>query len=119
MRISDWSSDVCSSDLRLPLAGEPPLGAGLHPGGELEVDRLAVGQRDALHRLRRRGEEGNGEAIGDVGALLWRRSAPARAAERQAAESHATADPPSQQPAEIPPLAPNPTRLPPRASSRK
>src|SRR3546814_1853426 len=71
MRISDWSSDVCSSDLRprLPLAGEPHLGAGLDPGGELEVDRLAVGQRDALHRLRRRVEEGNGEAIGDVGAL--------------------------------------------------
>src|SRR3546814_964744 len=48
---------------RLPLAGEPHLGAGLDPGGELEVDRLAVGQRDALHRLRRRVEEGNGEAI--------------------------------------------------------
>src|SRR3546814_8102387 len=59
---------------RRPLAGEPHLGAGLDPGGELEVDRLAVGQRDALHRLRRRVEEGNGEAIGDVGALLWRRS---------------------------------------------
>src|SRR3546814_7543358 len=52
---------------RLPLAGEPHLGAGLDPGGELEVDRLAVGQRDALHRLRRRVEEGNGEALGDVG----------------------------------------------------
>src|SRR3546814_4912124 len=77
---------------RLPLAGEPHLGAGLDPGGELEVDRLAVGQRDALHRLRRRVEEGNGEAIGDVGALLWRRGAPAEAAERTAAAGAATAE---------------------------
>src|SRR3546814_18974124 len=85
---------------RLPLAGEPHLGAGLDPGGELEVDRLAVGQRDALHRLRRRAEEGNGEAIGDVGALLWLRGAPAEAADRTAAVGAATAEPPFQHIAE-------------------
>src|SRR3546814_19382669 len=40
MRISDWSSDVCSSDLALEL---PPLAVGL-----LTVGALAAGSR-ALH----------------------------------------------------------------------
>src|SRR3546814_6190550 len=31
MRISDWSSDVCSSDLKLPQAGEHPV-LGEHLG---------------------------------------------------------------------------------------
>src|SRR3546814_16591975 len=43
MRISDWSSDVCSSDLRLPRAGR-----GGQRGGDA-LARLVLGQRDADH----------------------------------------------------------------------
>src|SRR3546814_6069753 len=30
MRISDWSSDVCSSDLRYPCENRPPFAGSLH-----------------------------------------------------------------------------------------
>src|SRR3546814_18342821 len=79
---------------RLLLAGEPHLGAGLDPGGELEVDRLAVGQLDALHRMRRRVEDGNGEEIGDVGALIWGRGATPQTAAATTAARPETAAPP-------------------------
>src|SRR3546814_13528301 len=36
MRISDWSSDVCSSDLHRPGSGAPPLHSGLGPALEDE-----------------------------------------------------------------------------------
>ena len=39
---------------RLALAGKPHLGAVFNPGGQLEVDRLAVGQGDALGGAGRR-----------------------------------------------------------------
>ena len=55
------------------------------PGGQLEVDRLAAAERDALAAERRRIVERHVEAIGDVGALLRRRAAAAEAAEAAAA----------------------------------
>src|SRR3546814_3992279 len=64
MRISDWSSDVCSSDLKGGACGEgaenfqapglrPVVGRGRHAGGAAEVDAdhdrpLARGQRRGL-----------------------------------------------------------------------
>src|SRR3546814_2489485 len=64
MRISDWSSDVCSSDLEgdpavggrdLDLEGEGARAAGadgeVEPGGllgERELDRLAAGELQAV-----------------------------------------------------------------------
>src|SRR3546814_6563119 len=41
MRISDWSSDVCSSDLMDPVAVQQR-----HPLIEMRVDHLAFGQLD-------------------------------------------------------------------------
>src|SRR3546814_5239332 len=41
MRISDWSSDVCSSDLRPAPAGRPARCAG-SPGGGAMSDRVHV-----------------------------------------------------------------------------
>src|SRR3546814_20110846 len=39
MRISDWSADVCSSDLRLALADAPELAAAAQSGeGELRIE---------------------------------------------------------------------------------
>src|SRR3546814_4050957 len=55
MRISDWSSDVCSSDRDLDLEGEGARAAGadgeVEPGGllgEHELDRLAAGELQAV-----------------------------------------------------------------------
>src|SRR3546814_4519770 len=43
MRISDWSSDVCSSDLRAPASGIEIVGPGLHHlGTVLEIQRMVV-----------------------------------------------------------------------------
>src|SRR3546814_14654318 len=45
MRISDWSSDVCSSDLRTQLAAHPlpvETGLGVETGKVLEVQALAI-----------------------------------------------------------------------------
>src|SRR3546814_2822014 len=57
MRISDWSSDVCSSDLRA---------AALAAGGAERVERRVIALRDiaALRRVdRRRGHQRAGEEI--------------------------------------------------------
>src|SRR3546814_9082082 len=90
LRISYWSSAVCSSDLpRLSLTGEAHLRARLDPGGQFEVDRRTVGERDALRRLRRGVDEGYRQAISDIGAFLRRRAAPSEAAERPAAAAPA------------------------------
>src|SRR3546814_7688677 len=50
MRISDWSSDVCSSDLGVPLRGVQEVG-GRAAGAAVDViaDGLAVDQH--VHRL--------------------------------------------------------------------
>src|SRR3546814_3335246 len=63
MRISDWSSDVCSSDLRLDVGGEPrslvprfcsnEIGAG--------VDRHLWQSEAEMHRLTRGGLEDIGQ----------------------------------------------------------
>src|SRR3546814_16734813 len=62
MRISDWSSDVCSSDLLLPLPGGPPDA----PGDHLPVARRAgCGQlRDGPGRL---GDPRPHHGTGDAG----------------------------------------------------
>src|SRR3546814_16161976 len=43
MRISDWSSDVCSSDLYDALAGQPEIAFDLGTGSDVRV--MAVGQK--------------------------------------------------------------------------
>src|SRR3546814_9449135 len=42
MRISDWSSDVCSSDLARARANECPLGAAALAGTGFPIDRAAT-----------------------------------------------------------------------------
>src|SRR3546814_15639619 len=71
MRISDWSSDVCSSDLPDRRAGGPRQVAGdalAHRFGgvealgvervEVELERLRL---DQLRRVRRHGDRGGGD----------------------------------------------------------
>ena len=78
------------------LAFQPHGGAGLDPGGKLEVDRLAVGQGDALRREGRGVDEGNLEAIADVGALALGRRRTPPAAEAAAGAGIGAAAPPEQ-----------------------
>src|SRR3546814_19935287 len=55
MRISDWSSDVCSSDLTVAQTEEQPLALfhlGKQPGGQhhaVAIGGAAVLERDAMH----------------------------------------------------------------------
>src|SRR3546814_7748018 len=65
LRISDWSSDVCSSDLEITLVDQPPvashhhgMGVGLFPGLEARADGTEQGGIEAL-ALRR----SNGPAV--------------------------------------------------------
>src|SRR3546814_17648848 len=60
MRISDWSSDVCSSDLR---PGDRPAVEIEHPAGEQAALALAVMRDPAAHRQFRR--TGNMEGTED------------------------------------------------------
>src|SRR3546814_21006624 len=52
MRISDWSSDVCSSDLGVAVGGDPPAGDGVDPAstvGGMETGVFGVrNQRDGI-----------------------------------------------------------------------
>src|SRR3546814_8156878 len=73
MRISDWSSDVCSSDLERI---HPPrieiILVDIEPGAT-----VAVADHARLARLRRRGPAQPGPAVGDVhagGAVMFLRS---------------------------------------------
>src|SRR3546814_17515158 len=50
MRMSDWSSYVCSSDLFAQLAGSSPMGEG-HSGNVL-LDGLNAAPGEAQHALR-------------------------------------------------------------------
>src|SRR3546814_7124408 len=73
LRISDWSSDVCSSDLLTVVQPEPPV-----DGGDLRFDRAFVGQEDARRAAFNDGGCNGrgldvGEALGsedDAGVLL-------------------------------------------------
>src|SRR3546814_11620999 len=47
MRISDWSSDVCSSDLKAAVADRPEV-AGRRPIAAADGVRRIVGQRQAM-----------------------------------------------------------------------
>src|SRR3546814_16663230 len=80
MRISDWSSDVCSSDLVEPPAQR--LAIGVHVGDRLGGDarihrRLGDRDRDFLHqpRIERRGDDifGAERVLGAVSErdFLW------------------------------------------------
>src|SRR5688500_1372045 len=62
----------------LALAGEPDLGPAVDALGELDVDRLAVGERHALRFQRHRVDERNLQPVCDVGAFLRRPSALAK-----------------------------------------
>src|SRR3546814_6091683 len=84
MRISDWSSDVCSSDLRLQLGAELPV----HIGGEARPRGIIMFggavERDRAH-LRR--------ILGDVGEpVAAREIADTRRRERRAAREGANGE---------------------------
>src|SRR3546814_6460157 len=94
MRISDWSSDVCSSDLLLVAAAHLEHGFGLNVrrgalGGGLQL----VGQRQREPRLRigrGLGTHGSGEAGFDVADLCGGRRLPQHLGHRgDALGSHA------------------------------
>src|SRR3546814_15345055 len=88
MRISDWSSDVCSSDLRTELAFER----------HVEVDRLlaALGARDQVGKpvigLRADDDIDARRAARDFGALGLRDAAGDRARRRAAILAFQPAD---------------------------
>src|SRR3546814_11805022 len=63
MRISDWSSDVCSSDLGCEAGGGKPL-----LEGERELEQTPVGPVDADRALASAREHGAGAAEVDHGA---------------------------------------------------
>src|SRR3546814_7295597 len=67
MRISDWSSDVCSSDLRPDLAPAVAFGAVAHRAVHLEQRRAA---RRGHARLFLAADDADmADSIGDVGRL--------------------------------------------------
>src|SRR3546814_7935189 len=51
LRISDWSSDVCSSDLLALGTEQLCLSAALASGGEIEAGRLAVFRLRLDHKV--------------------------------------------------------------------
>src|SRR3546814_12843071 len=67
MRISDWSSDVCSSDLGVAVGGDPPAGDGVDPAstvGGMETGVFGVlNQRDGI------AEAVLGEGVPDGGGV--------------------------------------------------
>src|SRR3546814_9887937 len=71
MRISDWSSDVCSSDLRDP-AGAAPSGQGLQP--EQRIEELHRHSAQLQHQLGADAEPAGSRRGGEGGraARLWR-----------------------------------------------
>src|SRR3546814_4438860 len=76
MRISDWSSDVCSSDLR---AGPPPGDRAVVPAGgqRLVRDRLQEGRRQEAQPGRGYGKR-RGQAGGRQGRCEARHRGQAR-----------------------------------------
>src|SRR3546814_16918978 len=75
MRISDWSSDVCSSDLRLaPVQDQGRLArlADARLGGVADVEHTADGRVD-LFEFRDAGQQ-RARALRDRGGFLQRRA---------------------------------------------
>src|SRR3546814_15818121 len=57
MRISDWSSDVCSSDLQQQRANRPQDRKKLHlPGVTPGAFALTLAERDTQHTAKQRGD---------------------------------------------------------------
>ncbi len=79
---------------RLALARQPHLRAVLDARGQFQVDRLAVAQRDPLRGERGGVDEGDAQAIGDVGALRARLLATTEAAGKPAAAGLTPAEQP-------------------------
>src|SRR3546814_18072075 len=80
MRISDWSSDVCSSDLRLFDLSAAVLQSGAGDGRE--AGQLRADARARPRRLRRSGDRlslrPDAHALGPPAALALSRADPAR-----------------------------------------
>src|SRR3546814_1133082 len=75
MRISDWSSDVCSSDLRGRQQGGEPPGGG--PGGRegRAAERLGGGRTIGVHvRAPRAGPDGRSSSCAQARARRFPRS---------------------------------------------
>src|SRR3546814_8676061 len=51
MRISDWSSDVCSSDLRDKLASAIKQSVGKFFSSEVEVEEIVTDVEDAIYNI--------------------------------------------------------------------
>src|SRR3546814_6527582 len=66
MRISDWSSDVCSSDLHPERARAGELGGGGHPLRDGEPDQ------DATEDLEAGGDFRHDEHPDEIGRASWR-----------------------------------------------
>src|SRR3546814_1655730 len=66
MRISDWSSDVCSSDLQAQLVAGGAGGAGHHRGDRLGIDRRqGLGQQQLNPGEHEAEEGGDADAAAD------------------------------------------------------
>src|SRR3546814_1868814 len=65
MRISDWSSDVCSSDLPLPPA--PPVAPPIPPLPFLTLSKEEFAAADIAKLPSHRGEQTGGDISGDTG----------------------------------------------------
>src|SRR3546814_19296202 len=68
MRISDWSSDVCSSDLTFIVHRRGASGRGAERGCDLP--HREHDQADHQHRLDDAGRGGQGRAVGPPGEIL-------------------------------------------------
>src|SRR3546814_6702224 len=64
MRISDWSSDVCSSDLPARRAAPVPVGAAPPPGHAVAVHRRNARRRRRLSRDRGQGRRSEERRVG-------------------------------------------------------
>src|SRR3546814_18274276 len=77
MRISDWSSDVCSSDLWLPVLAPSPLREPAHrafpkAAEDWDLERIAADYADAAEQLQAGGLDGiELEAYGHLMDQFW------------------------------------------------
>src|SRR3546814_12505827 len=80
MRISDWSSDVCSSDLDRPLPAPQPAGEDRGPPARTDGhgDRRAAWQRLPRRHARTAGRMGRSEErrVGEVWVSTFRSRLP-------------------------------------------